>query len=423
MDVKHDIVSVMGEGVINDSGPGLDLSRATLVGSGGMCDVFRVRWRNRMVCVKRLKPEMVADPQRREALRKEFELGFSLSHRAIPQYIQEGPDYIVMDYVNGETLRSLMARKDPWLASKQIQKRLMADLVDVLEYLHAHHITHCDIKTDNVMITECARHAMLIDLGLSHADWLDTTAGDPTRFGLSATEYRGNPSVDFRALAIMVEKLGSAGYDIGSLRGFVRLCRKDGVTADELKRSLKAGWGRWTQVVAVVAALVAVCAVCVAMLMGETDAPTGQADEPALPVQVKHDETPVPEMERRRVEEVQSPGEDYKTCIADQVSGLFSQTEKLISGAERSLADGSAWRMTDAEIDLLINQIVESYSSEYDAAMAGLRDRYREVNVRDLEMSLCATACHTDIFERRQKVMQSLTQIIAARDGNVGEAR
>lgn len=124
MDVKHDIVSVMGEGVINDSGPGLDLSRATLVGSGGMCDVFRVRWRNRMVCVKRLKPEMVADPQRREALRKEFELGFSLSHRAIPQYIQEGPDYIVMDYVNGETLRSLMARKDPWLASKQIQKQI-----------------------------------------------------------------------------------------------------------------------------------------------------------------------------------------------------------------------------------------------------------------------------------------------------------
>lgn len=124
--------------------------------SGSTCDAFECVVQRRRVFVKRLKAGYRSNPLYLAAFDKEFDLGVSLSHPSLPRYIGFGGDYIVMDFVEGDTLADLISRGDKRLKNKKFVRKLLCELVDVVEYLHYRNIVHCDIKADNIIVSPYA---------------------------------------------------------------------------------------------------------------------------------------------------------------------------------------------------------------------------------------------------------------------------
>ena len=71
-----------------------------LSNDGTTCLTYKWEWRSRVYFVKRLKPELLHDPQHRNAFEKEYELGSRLNHPSLPRYVDfrqtENDCYIVM---------------------------------------------------------------------------------------------------------------------------------------------------------------------------------------------------------------------------------------------------------------------------------------------------------------------------------------
>lgn len=74
----------------------------------------------------------------------------SIICRAHATWAARGDDYIVMDYIESDTLADLIRRDDTRLKSYQFVKTLLAELIDVVGYLHNRRVVHCDIKPDNI---------------------------------------------------------------------------------------------------------------------------------------------------------------------------------------------------------------------------------------------------------------------------------
>src|SRR5689334_4371610 len=143
------------------------------LGSGGMGEVYKARDTrlDRTVAIKILPPEVAADPLRRERFRREASAISSLTHPHICTLYdigeQNGVDFLVMEYVAGETLAHRLLRGA--LPLDQVL-RLGAQLADALDVAHRAGLIHRDLKPTNVMLT--ADGAMVLDFGL--AKWLGT---------------------------------------------------------------------------------------------------------------------------------------------------------------------------------------------------------------------------------------------------------
>ncbi|MDE7135899.1 MAG: protein kinase, partial [Muribaculaceae bacterium] len=211
-----------------------------LPGGGSTCDLFKTRWQRRDVFVKRLKEEFRAKPLYLDALDKEFDIGVSLRHPSLPEYREFHRDYIIMDYIDGETLAEMIKREDPWLTKKKNIVTMLGELVDVVDYLHRHNVVHCDIKPDNIMITANNRNLMLIDFDKSYTDALCDTSGHPEKYGLT-TDKRGRVAIDFRGIGMLVEKLKSsvAGFKFRGYKQFVKACYRNDINCEDLKEILE----------------------------------------------------------------------------------------------------------------------------------------------------------------------------------------
>jgi len=146
------------------------------LGAGGMGEVYRARDTrlDRIVAIKIL-PEHGAD---RDGLRERFEREAravaSLNHPHICVLHdvghQNGIDYLVMEYLEGETLAQRLA-KGP-LPPDQVLRHAM-EIADALDKAHRNGITHRDLKPGNIMLTKSG--AKLLDFGL--AKWKQEAAG------------------------------------------------------------------------------------------------------------------------------------------------------------------------------------------------------------------------------------------------------
>ncbi len=140
----------------------------SLVGAGGMGEVYRARDTrlDRHVAIKVLSPDAAIDPRARVRFAYEARAIARLSHPRICALHEmghdNGVDFLVMEYLDGETLAARLHRGPLPLAEAV---RTAVEIGEALAAAHAQSIVHRDLKPGNVMLTKSG--AKLLDFGLA----------------------------------------------------------------------------------------------------------------------------------------------------------------------------------------------------------------------------------------------------------------
>ena len=127
------------------------------IGSGGMAVVYKAKchWLNRFVAVKILKEELAQDQEFRRRFHEESQAVAMLSHPnivAIYDVSQSSdPDYIVMELIDGITLKQYMQKKGGKLTWKE-SLHFITEIMKALSHAHGRGIIHRDIKPHNIMV-------------------------------------------------------------------------------------------------------------------------------------------------------------------------------------------------------------------------------------------------------------------------------
>ena len=152
-----------------------------LLGRGGMAEVHEGRdlRLGRRVAVKILRPDLARDPSFQARFRREAQSAASLNHPNIVAVYDTGEDtlvgetgnaitvpYIVMEYVDGQTLRQLLNSGRRLLPERALE--MTAGVLAALDYSHRHGIVHRDIKPANVMLTR-GGDVKVMDFGIARA--------------------------------------------------------------------------------------------------------------------------------------------------------------------------------------------------------------------------------------------------------------
>ena len=181
-----------------------------VLGFGGMSEVHRgldTRL-GRDVAVKVLRADLARDPQFQMRFRREAQNAAALNHPAIVAVYDTGEvqsdfgplPYIVMEYVDGQTLREIVKTTGPM--SQQQVLDVMADVCAALDFSHRHQIIHRDVKPANIMINR-AGAVKVMDFGIARAlgegqNVTQTAAVIGTAQYLSPEQARGE-AVDARS--------------------------------------------------------------------------------------------------------------------------------------------------------------------------------------------------------------------------------
>ena len=140
------------------------------LGRGGMGSVYLAEdlKHHRRVAVKVLRPDLSASLGTDRFLR-EIEVAARLQHPAILPLHDSGQTdgyvFYIMPYVEGESLRSRLARQGELPVEETA--RILTEVLDALAYAHGKGVIHRDIKPDNIMLS--GRHALLLDFGVAKA--------------------------------------------------------------------------------------------------------------------------------------------------------------------------------------------------------------------------------------------------------------
>jgi Tol biopolymer transport system component/predicted Ser/Thr protein kinase len=138
------------------------------IGAGGMGEVYRAKDTrlDRIVAIKVLPSHLADRAELRERFEREGKAISSLNHPHICTLYdvghQDGIDFLVMEYVEGETLATLLA-KGPLPLEQVLQSAI--EIADALDKAHRKGVTHRDLKPGNIMLTKSG--AMLLDFGLA----------------------------------------------------------------------------------------------------------------------------------------------------------------------------------------------------------------------------------------------------------------
>ncbi|MFM9368905.1 Stk1 family PASTA domain-containing Ser/Thr kinase [Streptomyces sp. Da 82-17] len=153
-----------------------------VLGRGGMAEVYLAHDTRlgRTVAVKTLRADLARDPSFQARFRREAQSAASLNHPAIVAVYDTGEDmvydngggagvsipYIVMEYVDGSTLRELLHSGRKLLPERAMEMTI--GILQALEYSHRAGIVHRDIKPANVMLTRNGQ-VKVMDFGIARA--------------------------------------------------------------------------------------------------------------------------------------------------------------------------------------------------------------------------------------------------------------
>src|SRR5579862_907767 len=158
------------------------------LGAGGMGEVYRARDTrlDRTVAVKILPSHLSENPEARQRFDREARTISSVNHPSICTLYdvghQDGIDYLVMEYLEGETLADRL-RKGP-LPIEQVF-RYGIEICEGLDKAHRSAVVHRDLKPGNVMLTKGG--AKLMDFGLAKSALANAGANSAAVSGLTAT--------------------------------------------------------------------------------------------------------------------------------------------------------------------------------------------------------------------------------------------
>jgi serine/threonine protein kinase len=147
-----------------------------VVGRGGMAEVYRARdiRLDRVVAVKTLREDLARDQTFQARFRREAQSAASLNHPSIVAVYDTGEDnlgptpvpYIVMEYVDGRTVRDLLRDDRRLLPERALE--ITDGVLRALDYSHRNGIVHRDIKPANVMVTRSG-DIKVMDFGIARA--------------------------------------------------------------------------------------------------------------------------------------------------------------------------------------------------------------------------------------------------------------
>ncbi len=144
-----------------------------MLGRGGMGVVYRAydQHLGMEVAIKFLLDRFVNEPAAVISLKREAKAAMRLAHPNILRLynFEDTPDakYLLMEYIDGESLSAIGYRKPKGRFDEEEVKRYIAEVCEGLGYAHGEGIVHRDIKPSNIMITSDG-HAKLADFGLAH---------------------------------------------------------------------------------------------------------------------------------------------------------------------------------------------------------------------------------------------------------------
>ena len=147
------------------------------IGAGGMGEVWKARDTRlgRIVAIKKVKE------QHSERFKQEARSIAALNHPYICQLIDIGPDYLVLEYVEGKPLSSPLPEKEA--------VRLAIQIATALEAAHKKGIIHRDLKPANIMVTD-EGSVKLLDFGLAKLYEQDAASINFADGGLSLRRRR-----------------------------------------------------------------------------------------------------------------------------------------------------------------------------------------------------------------------------------------
>ncbi len=194
----------------------------SLLGAGGMGEVYRAHDPRlaRDVAIKILPADLTPDRSHRRRFRREAQAiaGLNHPHICVVHDVgeQDGLSYLVMEYLEGKTLRQRLAEEAPLPLAEGLT--IATEVAEALVEAHRHGIVHRDVKPGNIMLT--GRGTKLLDFGLARpVEAIESTSTTAltaagvvlgTPYYMSPEQARGQ-SVDARS---DVFSLGAVIYEM-----------------------------------------------------------------------------------------------------------------------------------------------------------------------------------------------------------------
>ncbi len=148
-----------------------------LVATGGMSLIFRATdtKTSRPVAIKVPHPEQAENRSVIDRFNREIQIGRKLDHPGLVKILAgsgASDQYVIMEWVEGQTLRQLIDRQRR--VSPERAVRITLAICDVLGYIHRLGIVHRDLKPENVMV-DAADKIKLIDFGIAGSSKLNSS--------------------------------------------------------------------------------------------------------------------------------------------------------------------------------------------------------------------------------------------------------
>lgn len=427
---------------VNPDGP-IDFSVATKLegNTGSTCDIYVTQYHQTKVLIKRLKPKLKDKVLYRNALEKEFMLGFRLKHNGLPTYREFHGDYIIIEFVDGDTLASLIKRRDTWLTKEKNIHKFLMQLIEVIKYLHAKGISHCDVKADNIILTRGHYNVVLIDLDKTYTAYNPNSAGTTSHFDLEVSKV-GHPDMDFHGVGKLVDRILRTfpGLPVKKFRKFEAKCMRNNVQSDDLMDWLQQSYSpnnkhrrnkKGRNNVFIGFGTIIFCIVILAVVGLVLDSRDRESKKETTPIinsvpQEEPQSLPTePEASTFQQKRTKPLNEDedindwekevYKKEIESQMTSRILPIISVIEEGKLVLANPNS---TDDELRGVISKLVTAESKIAQTAYSHFENQYPSVEPMDIQLAVINSNTYKKVSKEAGELIQKITDEIVSRNPN-----